>query len=124
VAGLGVRLFTDEHIFGDLARLLRSRGFDAESCQEAGRANQGIPDEDHLVYASQHDMAVLTFNRSDFLRLDIGWKQAGRQHAGIIVSVRVDDFGELLRRVERHLDTYPPDVQHNTLLWLDPSPSR
>jgi hypothetical protein len=124
VAGLGVRLYTDEHIFKDLARALRRRAYDAESCQEAGRADQGISDEDHLAHAAQRGRAIVTFNVSDFVRLDIDWKRAGRQHAGIIVSARVDDFGELLRRAERHLNTYPPDVQHDTLLWLDPGPTR
>ena len=67
---------------------------------------------------------MLTFNSTDFLRLDVDWKRASREHAGIIVSAEVADLGELLRRVERHLNTYPPSVQHNTLLWLDSSATR
>ncbi len=43
---------------------------------------------------------------------------------GIILVTQVEDIGELLRRVKRHLETYPPDVQYNTLPWLDPSASR
>jgi Domain of unknown function (DUF5615) len=121
VARLGVGLYTDEDVFRALARALRDRGYDAQSCQEAGRAGQGVPDEAQLLYASRHGRAILTFNCTDFLRLDAHWKRAGREHAGIIVSVEVDDLGELIRRVERHLNTYPPSVQHDTLLWLDSS---
>jgi hypothetical protein len=124
VAGLGIRLFTDEHISDTLARALKRRGYDVESCEEAGRANRGIPDEEQLTYATQHGRAILTFNRNDFLRLDAQWKRVGQQHGGIIISVAVRDVGELLRRVERHLDICPPSVQHDTLLWLDPSPTR
>ena len=125
MAGLGVRLFTDEHIFRHLAGALRSRGYDAESCQEAGRASQRIPDHRQLAYARRSGRAILTENVGDFLRLDAEWKAAGRKHAGIILIARtVSDFGELLRRVERHLNTYPPEVQHDTVLWLDPSPTR
>jgi hypothetical protein len=120
VAGLGVRIYTDEHIFRDLAKALRDRGYDAESCQEAGLAGKGISDEGHLEHTARAGRAILTHDRSDFLRLDTEWKRTGRQHAGIIVAQPIADFGELLRRVERHLNTYPQEVQHDTLLWLDP----
>ena len=124
MAGLGIGLYTDEDVFRALARALRDRGYDAQSCQEAGRAGQGVPDDAQLAYASQHGRAILTFNSTDFLWLDVDWKEAGREHAGIFVSAEVGDLGELLRRVERHLNTYPPSVQHNTLLWLDSSTTR
>jgi len=122
VAGLGVRIFTDEHIPADLARAVTNRGYDVESCQDAGRANQEISDEEQLAYSARHGRAILTFDRTDFLRLEGEWKRAGREHAGIVIAVNVREIGELLRRVERHLNTYPPSIQNNTLLWLDPSP--
>ncbi len=121
MAGVGVRVFTDEHIFKDLASELRKRGFDVEGCHEAGLANQRISDEDLLTYATRSGRAILTENRADFVLLDAAWKAAGRQHAGVIlVAGSVGSFGDLLRRVERHLSTFSPDVQHDTVLWLDP----
>lgn len=122
MAGLGVRLFTDEHIFAELAAALRARGYDAESSQEAGRAGRELSDESQLEYALQQNRAILTFDRGDFARLDAEWKREGRSHAGIILARPIGDFGELLRRIVRHLDTYSPDFQHNTLLWLDQGP--
>jgi hypothetical protein len=122
VAGLKIRLFTDEMIHAHLAGTLRSLGYDALSCQEAGRANQGISDEEQLAYATQNDRAVLTFNMVDYVPLDHAWKLAGRSHAGIIVSPAIEDMGLLLRYVQRHLDRYPPEQQFNVLLWLDRSP--
>ncbi len=124
MAGVGLRLYTDENIDPELARALSRRGYDGESCHEAGRANRGIPDEAQLAYAAQHGRAILTFDYLDFLHLDAAWKRSGRQHAGIIISHELADIGELLHRGERHLGTYPPEAQHNTLLWLDPSASR
>src|SRR5436309_2913767 len=118
MAGLGVRVYTDEHIFKDLAKALRDRGFDAESCQEAGRANQDLADEQQLAYAASQGRAILTFDVGDYQHLEREWKAASRQHAGIILSREIRDLGELLRRVQRHLDTYGLDVQHDTLLWL------
>lgn len=84
MAGLGIRLFTDEHIFKDLARELRNRGYDAEGCYEVGRANQGISDEEQLEYATRRGCAILTEDRTDFKLIDEAWKTVGRQHAGII----------------------------------------
>jgi hypothetical protein len=121
VAGLGIRLYLDEMMPPDLAGALRRQGYDVESCRDAGRANRAIPDEEQLTYAAQHRRAILTFNSVDYLRLDQAWKTAGREHAGIVVSPQIDDFGTLLRRVQRHLDTYTVDVQNDLLLWLDTS---
>ncbi len=124
MAGLGIRLFTDEYIFKDLASELRRRGFDAEGCHEAGLANQATSDEALLDYATRSGRAILTENRADFVRLDAAWKAAGRQHAGIIlIAGAPGDFGDLLRRVERHLSTYAHDAQYDTLLWLEPGSS-
>jgi hypothetical protein len=119
VAGLGIRLYTDEMIPPQLAAALRSRGYDVESCHDAGHANRAIPDDEQLSYAAEHDRAILTFNMVDYLPLDRAWKTAGRQHAGIVVSPAIKDLGALLRSVRRHLDTRWPDVQRDLVLWLD-----
>jgi|SRR5215212_9677648 len=119
-AGLGVSIFTDEMINPRLAGALVRLAYDAESCQWAGRANQHIADEDQLVYATSQGRAILTFNIGDFERLDRQWKARNRIHSGIVVSAQIVRFAELLRRVQRHLDTISPAEQHNTLLELAP----
>jgi hypothetical protein len=118
MAGLGIRLYTDEMVDIRLARALRSRGYDVESCQEAGRSNQQIPDEDQLSYAAGQGRAIFTFNFVDYLDLDARWKAAGRRHAGIIISGEIRQFSELLRRVTWHLDHFSPDDQDDVVLWL------
>lgn len=118
MAGLGIRLFTDEMIPANLARALRQRGYDAESCQESGHSNQEIDDEAQLEYATQQGRAMLTYNIGHFLNIDRQWKVSGRRHAGIIVSPGITEFGDLLRRVQRHLDNVEPATQDNLLLWL------
>lgn len=122
MAGLGIRLYTDEMIDYRLAVQLRRLGYDALACQEAGRGQQGISDEDQLAFAAREGRAILTFNQGDFTRLELVWKSANRRHAGIILSPGVDDVGDLLRRTRSHLDLIPPEVQHNTLLWLAAPP--
>jgi len=71
VAGLGIRLFTDEMIDPDLAIALRRLGYDAESCQEAQRHNRKLSDEDQLDYAAGEGCAILTFNISTSILLSI-----------------------------------------------------
>ena len=122
MTGGGIPLFTDEHIDARLAPALARRGFDALSCQGAGRANQRISDEDQLAYATAQGRAILTFNMVDFIALDAEWKRDGRRHAGIIVSAEIRSLTELVRRVEHHLLTISPEQQADTLLWLSPRP--
>jgi hypothetical protein len=106
MAGRGIRLYTDEMIDIRLARALRSRSYDVESCQEAGRSNQQIPDDAQLDHATGQSRAIFTFNFVDYLALDAKWKASGRRHAGIIVSGEIQDVGAMIRRVAWHLDCY------------------
>jgi len=103
MVGLSIRLFTDEDVDPRLAVALRQLGHDAMSCHETGRSNQKIPDHEQLAFATQEGRTILTFNARDYVPLDQEWKSAGLHHAGIIVSPRINDVGELLRRVEGHL---------------------
>ncbi len=118
MAGLGISLYTDEMIYSRLAATLRMRGYDAISCHEASRADQGISDDDQLAFAAMADRAILTANARDFVPMDTRWKGARQTHAGIIVFMGIYDFSTLLRRVIVHLDTTAPETQHDTLLWL------
>jgi hypothetical protein len=120
MAGLGVRLCTDEMVNPRLAANLVRPGYDVVSCQWAGRSNLGISDDQQLLYATQHGRAILTFNIGDFERLDRAWRARGRVHGGIIVSPQITRFAELLRRVRVHLDTVSPDHQRGTLRELTP----
>jgi hypothetical protein len=118
VAGLGIRLYLDEMIHTRLAEALRSAGYHALHCEEAGLSNQIVPDAYQLEYAARERRAILTFNVLDFPTLDAQWKAARRHHAGIIVSAEIRDLGELLRRTRRHLDTVSPAEQDDIPLWL------
>ena len=116
MSGLGVRLYSDDNVNPALAPALGWEGYDVLSTHAAGRANQRISDEAQLLYAIQQGRALLTFNARDFIQMDSLWKAAGKRHYGIVVSPRIDDLGELLRRVKGHLDTVTPAQQENVLL--------
>jgi len=118
MAGLGIAVYTDELVDPALAIELRKRGYDVLSCHEAGRINQKINDRDQLIYAANHERAILTNNKRDFLPLDVRWKRQGRVHAGMMLYTGFPSLGDLLRRVIAHLDRVEPETQHDTVLWI------
>jgi hypothetical protein len=120
VAGLGIRLFTDEMISPEVAAQLQRRGYDALSCQATNRL--GYSDEDQLTYATSERRAIVSFNARDFIPLDARWKVAGTAHAGIILTSADADIGRLVLRLARHLDIATPAMQADTLLWLGTVP--
>ncbi len=115
---LFIALYIDEDVTDALAPALRERGFESQSTIEAGRLAQ--PDDTQLEYAALHNMAILTANARDFLILARQWAATQREHAGIILTeqFRRDQFGELLRRVLKLLNTYTRDELRNQVLYL------
>ncbi len=101
-----------------MAVQLQRRGYAALSCRAAGNADKGLSDEWQLAYATSQQHTILTHNIADYVTLDRSWKLQQREHRGIIVVPKRTPFGELFRRLQRHLDTVPPDVQYNVLLYL------
>ena len=91
-----LRIFFDEDVHAALAAALRKRGHDAVHTLEAKRS--GLSDESQLNFATQENRCLVTFNVGDFVRLHNRWMDAGREHAGIIVSKQLP-VGEMLRRL-------------------------
>ncbi len=60
---------------------MRQFGHDVLTVQEPRQANQQIPDDQVLAFATIQGRAVLTVNRDDFIRLH----RISPDHAGIIV---------------------------------------
>lgn len=88
------RFYTDEHVPLRVTQHLRRLGHDVLTAQEAGNADQGIPDEDVLAYAIQQQRTVITLNRRHFVRLH----RHQPNHYGIIVCTQDADYpGQALR---------------------------
>lgn len=115
---LFVALYTDEDVTADLVPALRLRGYIAQSTAEADNAE--ISDQAQLTYAADHGMAILTYNARHFIPLARRWYLTGQEHAGIIVSEQFSQrqFGELLRRVLRLLNSLTADEIHNRVVFL------
>jgi predicted nuclease of predicted toxin-antitoxin system len=90
------RLYADEQYPYPVVEFLRALGHDVLTVQEAGKANQKIPDSDVLAFASSEKRAVITQNRKDFLRLH---RDLQLDHAGIIVCTNDRDWEALANRI-------------------------
>jgi predicted nuclease of predicted toxin-antitoxin system len=119
---LFIFLYTDEDVTHRLAPLLRERGYEAESAWEVGTI--GFTDEEQLAFAASRGWAILTYNRKDFSVLARSWQEAGRSHAGIILSGQFSNrqTGELLRQVCRFLDSVSASEMWNTVRNLQSLP--
>ena len=119
MAGLGIRLYTDEDVDPRLARQLQRHGYDALSCVDAGNHNQKFDDAWQLRFATRQHRTILTHNNGDYIQLDHQWRESGEQHFGIVLAINPTPIGELVRRMTRHLDLYEPEEHYNLLLWLE-----
>jgi predicted nuclease of predicted toxin-antitoxin system len=96
-------LYSDENFPEPVCDLLRHLGHDVLTAQDAGNANQQIPDDQVLAYATALGRAVLTLDRRDYIRLH----KASNQHAGIIVCTQNPDFDQLAGRIDQALAAQP-----------------
>ena len=119
VAGLSARPYLDHNAHRRLARDLARHGFDAVVAADVG--NERATDEEHLRWAAAEGRVLFTYDRGDFRRLGTEWARAGRDHAGIIISVAPPrlPYGTLLRRLLVLLDTLSADELVNRIEWLD-----
>jgi hypothetical protein len=88
-------LYADENIPLQVVQALRALGHDVLTALDAGNANQSIPDEQVLTFATLHQRAVLTLNRREFIQLHT--RQS--DHAGIIVCTQDADAGGQAARI-------------------------
>jgi predicted nuclease of predicted toxin-antitoxin system len=90
------RLYADEQFPRIVSELLRTMEHNVLTVQEAGKANQKIPDDEVLSFATAENRAVLTLNRQDFIRLH----RINSNHTGIIVSTNDADRPRMAARID------------------------
>ena len=115
MSGTRIKLLLDEHIWEGLTEALAERGYDVVHINNT--EHRGIDDEPLLALAADEGRAVLTYNIRHFVPLVRLWYEAGREHAGVILSVQLPP-GELLKRIERLLVTLSAEEMNNTARWL------
>lgn len=101
-----MRLYLDDDLDGNvLIGLLQHAGHDVVSPRAVG--TRGGLDPDHLRYAADHDLVLLTANAKDFLALHTQWQQERQEHAGMLLVYRENNpqrdmtFQDMARAVSR-----------------------
>lgn len=100
------RLLLDAHVSGRvIAKRLRRGGHDVRAINEE-QALEGLTDEEVLALAAAERRVLVTHDVKDFPPILRTWAEAGRHHAGciVIVGLRHDEFGRILRGLKRALD--------------------
>ena len=92
-------LYSDENFPHTVVEKLRELGHDVLTALDAGQANQRIPDDQVLAYATTLHRAVITHNRRDYIRLH----RTSAQHAGIIVCTHDSEVDGLAQRIHTAL---------------------
>lgn len=95
------RLYSNENFPLPAVEALRQLGHDVLTTRDVGKANEGIPDDEVLRFASETGRAVITHNRKDFIRLHMIYPN----HAGIIVCTENPDFAVLADKIHAALTT-------------------
>jgi predicted nuclease of predicted toxin-antitoxin system len=88
--------YADEQFPFQVTELLRNLGHDVLTVQEAGNANQRIPDDQVLTFAVGQERSILTVNRIDFIRLH----RRDNQHFGIVVCTNNRNWEQFAARID------------------------
>jgi predicted nuclease of predicted toxin-antitoxin system len=107
-------LYSNENLSIDLVERIREFGYDVLTSYQAGQANQAIPDDEVLAYATANQRSVITFNRDDFVALH----RSGIDHAGIIVCKDDRDYLQQSQALHAFLATQTDSLQNRLVRVL------
>lgn len=102
-----LKFYSNENFPLEMVDLLRLRGYDVLTSYEAGQANQKIPDDEVLMYATNSGRIVITENRQDFINLH----STTSNHAGIVICKADRDYAGKMQVLHDFFtqDTQPMD---------------
>jgi predicted nuclease of predicted toxin-antitoxin system len=106
-----IRFYSNENLAINLVEAIRSLGYDVLTSYEAQQANQGIPDDEVLRYATINNRCVLTFNRGDFLVLH----RNQINHCGIIACREERDYSVQVQVLHEFLEPGNQDLKNRLL---------
>ena len=113
------RLYANENMDLEVVEILRSLGHDVLITLEAGKANQGIPDEDVLQFAHSERRIVLTFNYQDFKKLYYRIPN----HSGITICKEDREIPALAQRIHAALEAANEVLDSQLVRIIRPNPS-
>jgi predicted nuclease of predicted toxin-antitoxin system len=110
-----INRYLDEDVSWLVGELLRCRGYNVLSTQDAGQT--GMKDPQQLAYAAQQQRAILTHHRNDFQRLAQEYLSSGQSHSGIIIAVRRPPH-DIAGRLLRLLNQITADEMDNQVFYI------
>jgi predicted nuclease of predicted toxin-antitoxin system len=112
-----LKFYTDEGFPRPTALAFRNLGYDLLTCQEAGKANQNISDEDVVVFATAQNRVVLTVNCRDFIKIH----RQFYPHAGIIACTEDLQFEHLALRIHEAVSNHEGEFTNQLLRIYKPA---
>lgn len=107
-----MKVYLDENLSPEIAKILRDAHVDAVSAHEVG--NVQLDDRAQLSYATRESRAVVTANVVDFLALAREAIEKNTEHAGILLvprSFRGDEFREIADAIREVLGRHRGDLR-------------
>jgi predicted nuclease of predicted toxin-antitoxin system len=100
-----LKFYSNENFPIEMVNLMRSMEYNVLTSYEAGQANQKIPDDAVLEYATNEGRIVITENRQDFLKLH----STISNHAGIVICKADRDYAGKVQAIHEFLtqDAHP-----------------
>ncbi|MFN0034328.1 MAG: DUF5615 family PIN-like protein [Saprospiraceae bacterium] len=114
------KLYTNENMDHAVVEMLRSLNHDVLTTKDAGKANQGIPDDEVLSFAHSEKRIVVTFNYQDFKHLH----RLSSQHSGIIICTEDRDVSALAYRIHAAIEASEGNLENQLIRVNRPNPSR
>lgn len=111
------RLYGDENFDVHAMELLRQLGHETLAARDAGQANQRIPDQEVLAFATENNRAVVTFDRRDYFRLH----QANAAHLGIVACTYDADSKALATRIHESIEAEEGNLEGKFLRIYRPN---
>ena len=93
--------YSDENFASNMVVTLRRLGHTLITSYDAGQANQNIPDREVLAYATRNNLALITFNRDDFIELH----NTGIKHSEITSCKTDRDYPGQVNYLHNYIQT-------------------
>ena len=113
-----IKLYIDEDASREaFVNALRRVTIDCLTTLEAN--NIGCSDSEQLIWATNNNRVIYTFNVGDFCKLHKVYMREGQNHQGIIVVERQSySIGEQLRGIGKLIEAFSAKQMKNKLVFI------
>ncbi len=111
-----LKIYTDENVEIAIAQGLKRRNIEAWSANELN--NIGLSDEQQLVFATQHQACLFTYD-TDFFNIAKEWARTEKIHDRIFYIHPLNTtIGETIRKLKQYAELFDlEDVKNQIIFW-------